>query len=60
VDWFGRYAPARLTGTGSCLFASFASAAEAERVAAQVPDLWRAWVARGLARSPLLDRLAMR
>jgi 4-diphosphocytidyl-2-C-methyl-D-erythritol kinase len=60
LDWLGRHAPARLTGTGSCLFASFASAAEAERVAAQVPDLWRAWVARGLARSPLLDRLAMR
>ncbi len=60
LDWLGRHAPARLTGTGSCLFASFASAAEAERVAAQVPDSWRAWVARGLARSPLLDRLAMR
>jgi 4-diphosphocytidyl-2-C-methyl-D-erythritol kinase len=60
LDWLGRHAPARLTGTGSCLFASFASAAEAERVAAQVPDPWRAWVARGLARSPLLDRLAMR
>ena len=27
LDWLGRYASARLTGTGSCLFARFASAA---------------------------------
>ena len=44
---------ARLTGTGSCVFASFATAAEAERVAARVPDCWVARVARGLAESPL-------
>ena len=49
-DWLERWAPARLTGTGSCLFASFASATEAERVAARVPDDWTAFVARGLNR----------
>lgn len=54
-EWLERWAPARLTGTGSCLFASFSSAIEAERIAAQVPDEWKAFVARGLARSPLLD-----
>ncbi len=57
LDWLGRFAPSRLTGTGSCLFASFDSAAAAERVAARVPDQWRAWVARGLQRSPLLEQL---
>ena len=57
LDWLGRYASARLTGTGSCLFARFASAAEAERVAARVPDVWRAYVAQGLAESPLLQVL---
>jgi 4-diphosphocytidyl-2-C-methyl-D-erythritol kinase len=57
IDWLARFAPARLTGTGSCIFASFDSAAAAERVAARVPDCWRAWVARSLSRSPLLDRL---
>ena len=57
IDWLARFAPARLTGTGSCIFASFDSAAAAERVAARVPDCWRAWVARSLPRSPLLDRL---
>jgi len=57
IDWLAGHAPARLTGTGSCLFASFASAAAAERIAARVPDAWRAWVVRGLQRSPILDRL---
>jgi 4-diphosphocytidyl-2-C-methyl-D-erythritol kinase len=60
LDWLARHAPARLTGTGSCIFAKFARAADAERVAARVPDSWRAYVARGLARSPLLDELARR
>src|SRR5262245_773337 len=57
LDWLGRHAPARLTGTGSCVFAKFARAADAERVAARVPDTWRAFVARGLDRSPLLEEL---
>jgi 4-diphosphocytidyl-2-C-methyl-D-erythritol kinase len=58
LDWLGRLAPARLTGTGSCVFASFTSAAEAERLAARVPDRWQALVARGLNVSPLRERLA--
>jgi 4-diphosphocytidyl-2-C-methyl-D-erythritol kinase len=57
LDWLGRFASARLTGTGSCLFARFASAAEAERVAARVPDVWRAYVVQGLAESPLRQSL---
>ena len=60
LDWLGQHAPARLTGTGSCVFAKFSRAAEAERVAARVPDTWRAWVARGLDSSPLLEELARR
>ncbi|MFZ9871714.1 MAG: 4-(cytidine 5'-diphospho)-2-C-methyl-D-erythritol kinase [Steroidobacteraceae bacterium] len=55
LDWLGHFAEARLTGTGSCLFARFASAAEAEQVAARVPDVWRAYVVQGLAESPLLQ-----
>lgn len=58
LDWLGGHAPARLTGTGSCVFAKFARAADAERVAARVPNTWRAWVARGLDSSPLLEDLA--
>jgi 4-diphosphocytidyl-2-C-methyl-D-erythritol kinase len=57
LDWLARFAPARLTGTGSCMYATFERAADAERVAARVPDHWRSFVARGLDRSPLLAAL---
>jgi len=57
LSWLGNFASARLTGTGSCIFASFATAIEAERVAARVPDRWRAFVARGLNVSPVHARL---
>jgi 4-diphosphocytidyl-2-C-methyl-D-erythritol kinase len=60
LDWLARHGPARLTGTGSCVFAKFARVEDAERVAARVPDTWRAWVARGLDTSPLLEELARR
>jgi 4-diphosphocytidyl-2-C-methyl-D-erythritol kinase len=52
LDWLSRFAPARLTGTGSCIFASCATAIEAERIAARVPDEWTSFVARGLDHSP--------
>jgi 4-diphosphocytidyl-2-C-methyl-D-erythritol kinase len=58
LDWVGARAPARLSGTGSCVFAAFGSAAEAERVAARVPDVWTSFVARGVDRSPLVAALA--
>ena len=60
LDWLGRHAPARLTGTGSCVFAKFSRVEDAERVAARVPDVWRAYVARGLDQSPVLEELRPR
>lgn len=60
LDWLGGHGPARLTGTGSCVFAKFARVEDAERVAARVPDSWRAYVARGLNQSPLLEELGPR
>ena len=53
LSWLGNFAPARLTGTGSCIFAAFGSAMDAERVAARAPDRWRAFVAQGLNVSPV-------
>ncbi|MGH8140852.1 MAG: 4-(cytidine 5'-diphospho)-2-C-methyl-D-erythritol kinase [Steroidobacteraceae bacterium] len=60
LDWLARFAPARLTGTGSCIFAACASAIEAERLAAHVPDRWRSFVARGLNVSPVHTMLRTR
>lgn len=59
IDWLSSHSSgARMTGTGSCIFASFDSAADAERIAARVPERWRSFVARGVNRSPLHEKLA--
>jgi 4-diphosphocytidyl-2-C-methyl-D-erythritol kinase len=58
LDWLAQFAPARLTGTGSCVFAACESAAQAERLAARVPDRWMSFVARGLNISPMHERLS--
>jgi 4-diphosphocytidyl-2-C-methyl-D-erythritol kinase len=60
LDWLGRFAPARLTGTGSCIFAPCATAIDAERLAARVPDRWTSYVARGLNISPVNELLRAR
>jgi 4-diphosphocytidyl-2-C-methyl-D-erythritol kinase len=57
LDWLGGHAPARLTGTGACVFAAMPDEASARAVIEQVPREWQGWVTRGLNRSPLRDRL---
>lgn len=53
LDWLNRFAPARLTGTGACVFASFPTQAEAVSVWRRLPAGWTGFVARGENRSPL-------
>ncbi len=55
LNWLERHAPARMSGTGASVFASFGSADEAREVFARRPRGWQGFVARGLNRSPLLD-----
>jgi 4-diphosphocytidyl-2-C-methyl-D-erythritol kinase len=57
LDWLGRFGPARLTGTGSCVFAAMPDEAQAREVLGRLPERWTGYVVRGLNRSPLLDRL---
>jgi 4-diphosphocytidyl-2-C-methyl-D-erythritol kinase len=57
LDWLRGFAPARLTGTGACIFAPFTDADEARHVLGQLPRCWTGFVARGCNRSPLLARL---
>jgi len=57
LDWLGEFGLARLTGTGSCLFAGFACERDARAVLSRVPRRWCGYLARGLCRSPLLARL---
>lgn len=58
LDWLDQYAVARLTGTGSSVFASFADKRSAADLLAHLPPAWQGFVAKGCNRSGLLDRLA--
>jgi 4-diphosphocytidyl-2-C-methyl-D-erythritol kinase len=60
LEWLAREASAHLSGTGSCVFTVRGSAAEAERLAARVPDRWISFVARGLNNSPVHEQLRQR
>ena len=46
-----------MTGTGACVFATFSDYTLAEQVRAQMPEAWQSFVAKGVNRSPLLDKL---
>jgi len=55
LDWLAQHADARMTGSGACVFAAFASADAACGVLASLPEGMRGFVARGLDRHPLYD-----
>lgn len=55
LDWLIAVGRPRLTGTGACVFCTFASAKEARAAYSAVPPRFSAFVARGTNRSPLLD-----
>lgn len=59
LDWLGERSDgrARLTGTGASVFADFGSRAAAWAIRDSVPARWQVFVARGMNRSPLLERL---
>jgi 4-diphosphocytidyl-2C-methyl-D-erythritol kinase len=57
VDWLGRFGPAQMTGTGACVFAAFATDAEARDVFAKRPTQLNGFVAKGVNESPLHQRL---
>jgi 4-diphosphocytidyl-2-C-methyl-D-erythritol kinase len=56
-DWLEGFAPARLTGTGASVFASFGTEAEAAAVLQHLPRQWQGVAARGLNRSPVIAAL---
>ena len=56
--WLDQFSPARLTGTGSCVFASFDSKSAAASVLAQCPADMSGFIAKGVNQSPLHTTLA--
>ncbi|HLB31208.1 MAG TPA: 4-(cytidine 5'-diphospho)-2-C-methyl-D-erythritol kinase, partial [Gammaproteobacteria bacterium] len=59
IDWLGERAPSRLTGTGACVYAACPDKASAGKILAELPVRWQGFIAKGVNRSPLLDRLAL-
>lgn len=53
LNWLGQYAPARMTGSGSCVFSRHASQDEAVSVISRLPDSWCGFVAAALNQHPL-------
>ncbi|RJX71613.1 4-(cytidine 5'-diphospho)-2-C-methyl-D-erythritol kinase [Vibrio sinensis] len=58
LSWLLQYAPSRLTGTGSCVFAEFSSKEAANKVFESLSDTVSAFVAQGKNVSPLHETLA--
>lgn len=59
IAWLLEYAPARLTGTGACVFGCFTSQTEAMQALTQLPPNWNGFVARGLNQSPVGSELEL-
>ena len=57
LAWLDGFGPARLTGTGACVYAAVADEATARDVVARLPTRWTGWAVRGINRSPLAARL---
>jgi len=53
IDWLGHYAEPVMTGTGACVFASFDSQQDAQKVMNELPSKWQAFIAKGCNQSPL-------
>ncbi|MEM6580687.1 MAG: 4-(cytidine 5'-diphospho)-2-C-methyl-D-erythritol kinase [Pseudomonadota bacterium] len=57
LTWLNRFAEARLTGSGSSVFASVETESDARYILQQMPDDWRGVTAKGLNVSPVIVSL---
>ncbi|MCG7531274.1 4-(cytidine 5'-diphospho)-2-C-methyl-D-erythritol kinase [Psychrobium sp. MM17-31] len=60
LDWLIQYAPAKMTGTGSCVFGEFSSRADATVALEKLPPNMHGFVAKGVNISPLISTLSAR
>ncbi|MGB5082611.1 MAG: 4-(cytidine 5'-diphospho)-2-C-methyl-D-erythritol kinase [Burkholderiales bacterium] len=58
LEWLRRFGDARLSGSGACVFAEFATEGEARSVLSRMPADIRGFAVRGLDRHPLAAFLA--
>ncbi len=59
LDWLSDFGPARLTGTGACVFLAVETIDRGREILGKVPPAFDAFLARGVNDSPLLERLAI-
>jgi len=57
LQWLLKYAPSKMTGTGSCCFAEFASQSEALHVLENLPSDWNGFIASSVNISPAHTQL---
>ena len=57
LAWLRQFAPARMSGSGACVFAEFADEASARRAHDALPSSMHGFIARGLDRNPALALL---
>jgi len=53
LEWLRRFGPARMTGSGGCVFAGFAARSAAQRVMDALPATMDGFIAQGLTHHPL-------
>jgi 4-diphosphocytidyl-2-C-methyl-D-erythritol kinase len=53
LDWLSNYSPARLTGSGSCIFSAVDNKQMAEEILMKLPEKWKGFVAKGVNISPI-------
>jgi 4-diphosphocytidyl-2-C-methyl-D-erythritol kinase len=58
LEWLAQFGEAQMTGSGACVFASFATEDAARGVLRQLPDSMQGFVAQGLDKHPLYDYCA--
>ncbi|GAA5444163.1 4-diphosphocytidyl-2-C-methyl-D-erythritol kinase [Microbulbifer sp. NBRC 101763] len=57
-EWLEQFAPAQLTGTGSCVFTAFQTEQAAKSALARLPRKWQGFIANGIQVSPVHQKLA--
>ena len=53
LNWLSSFSPARLTGSGSCIFSAVDSQQIAENILTKLPNKWNGFVAKGVNVSPV-------
>jgi len=59
LEWLVEYAPAKMTGTGSCVFGEFESEQHAAQVLKKLPKTMHGFVAKGINTSSLAQKIAL-